>query len=105
MRTAFYDNMQCNILMENLNQCFNFNRSILEGYPDSLERQVGQLDKEVMEDEEKENADRIDYILTYDLDRFQQDMTRARRGGVISDAVAARCFKKHASYVLGSLIK
>ena len=55
---------------------------------------VKELDKDVKEAEEEEDADKIDYILTYDLDRFQQDVTRARQGGVITDVIAAKYLKK-----------
>ena len=86
-------NAQCNQLMFNWNACFSNNRSVLQGYPDSLERQVQDLEKEVKNCVEKEDSDAIDYILTYDLERFQDDITRARQGGVIDDTVSTRYYK------------
>ena len=57
------------------------------------------MEKEVKKCVEKEDSDAIDYILTYDLERFQDDITRARQGGVIDDVVSTRYYKQHAKFV------
>ena len=72
---------------------------MLQGYPEALERQVQEFEKDVKEAEEKEDSDQVDYILNYDLERFQQDITRARQGGVVNDVTAANYYKKHAGFV------
>merc|ERR1711895_39777 len=69
-------NAQCNQLMYNWNVCFSNNRSVLQGYPDSLERKVQELEKEVKKCVEEEDSDAIDYLLAYNLERFQDDITR-----------------------------
>ena len=58
--------------MEHWNFCFNNNKSVLQGYPEALERQAQDFGKEVKEAEEKEDSDQVDYLLTYDRGRFQQ---------------------------------
>ena len=92
-------NAQCNQLMYNWNVCFSNNRSVLQGFPDSLERQVQELEKEVKKCVEDEDSDAIDYLLAYNLERFQDDITRARQGGVIDDVVSTRYYKQHAKFV------
>ena len=72
---------------------------MLQGYPEALERQVIDLGKEVEEAEEKEDSDQVEYLLNYDLERFQQDITRARQGGVINEGTAASDYKKHARFI------
>ena len=72
---------------------------MLQGYPDSLERQVQDLEKEVKGCEEEKDSDVIDYLLNYNLERFQEDVTRARQGGVIDDITATKYYKQHAKFV------
>ena len=54
---------QCNQLMENWNLCFSANRSVLQGYPEALERQAADLEKEVKEAEKNEDSDQVEYVL------------------------------------------
>ena len=92
---AEYNLHQCNQLMENLNLCFTANRSVLQGYPEALERQAADLEKEVGEAEKNEDSDQVEYIINYDLKRFSQDVTRAKQGGVINDTMAANYYELH----------
>ena len=85
--------------MENWNLCFSVNRSVLQGYPEALERQAADLEKEVSEAEKNEDSDHVEYLINYDLERFSQDVTRAKQGGVINDTTAANYYKLHSRYI------
>merc|ERR1711888_178296 len=52
-----------------------------------------------MKCEDEEDPDAIDYLLTYNLERFQDGVTRARQGGVIDDVSATKYYKQHAKFV------
>ena len=53
---------------------------MLQGYPEGLERQAADLEKEFYEAEKNEDSDQVEYVFNYDLERFSQDVTRAKQG-------------------------